>query len=153
MKGKWTVFVLSALLMLSLAGCGEQDRTNMSGDNTPPAGDESVLPDDGNSNAAGGDVLGGGNEDNSSENQQNSSLSQGEAESRSRWQEQQRSEQGEGLFGGKMDEGQDDLTLRRDGTVYGSYRAEGTATWRQMLDNGRVRDRDGFLLDGENPSW
>ena len=28
-----------------------------------------------------------------------------------------------------------------------------TATWRQMLQNGRVHDRDGFLLDGENSHW
>ena len=28
-----------------------------------------------------------------------------------------------------------------------------TATWRQMLQNGRVHDTDGFLLDGENTHW
>ena len=28
-----------------------------------------------------------------------------------------------------------------------------TATWRHMLENGRVHDRDGFLLDGENAHW
>lgn len=28
-----------------------------------------------------------------------------------------------------------------------------TATWRQMVQNGCVHDRDGFLLDGENSSW
>lgn len=31
--------------------------------------------------------------------------------------------------------------------------ADGMATWEQMLDNGRVRDTDGFLWDGENASW
>lgn len=28
-----------------------------------------------------------------------------------------------------------------------------TATWEQMLENGRVHDRDGFLFDGENSHW
>lgn len=28
-----------------------------------------------------------------------------------------------------------------------------TATWHQMVQNGCVHDRDGFLLDGENSSW
>lgn len=28
-----------------------------------------------------------------------------------------------------------------------------TATWRQMVQNGCVHDRDGFLLDGENTTW
>ena len=31
--------------------------------------------------------------------------------------------------------------------------ADRTATWEQMLQNGRVHDRDGFLLDGENSHW
>lgn len=26
-------------------------------------------------------------------------------------------------------------------------------TWEQMVDNGRVHDRDGYLLDGENSAW
>ena len=28
-----------------------------------------------------------------------------------------------------------------------------TATWEQMLQNGRVHDTDGFLFDGENTHW
>ena len=35
----------------------------------------------------------------------------------------------------------------------GGYRTDRTATWAQMLENGRVHDRDGFLLDGENSTW
>ena len=31
--------------------------------------------------------------------------------------------------------------------------AQSTATFRQMLENGHVRDSDGFLNDGENTSW
>ena len=42
-------------------------------------------------------------------------------------------------------------------TVYdsmtGNHGASGTATWRQMLENGFVHDTDGFLLDGENSCW
>ena len=35
----------------------------------------------------------------------------------------------------------------------GRQSASGTATWRQMLENGFVHDSDGFLLDGENACW
>ena len=38
-------------------------------------------------------------------------------------------------------------------TMTGQRGASGTATWRQMLDNGFVHDTDGFLLDGENACW
>ena len=31
--------------------------------------------------------------------------------------------------------------------------ADRTATWEQMLQNGRVHDQDGFLFDGENSHW
>ena len=31
--------------------------------------------------------------------------------------------------------------------------ADRTATWEQMLQNGRVHDTDGFLFDGENSHW
>ena len=46
--------------------------------------------------------------------------------------------------------------IDQDNTVYdgmGGYRTDRTATWAQMLENGRVHDRDGFLLDGENSTW
>ena len=38
-------------------------------------------------------------------------------------------------------------------SMTGNHGASGTATWRQMLDNGFVHDTDGFLLDGENACW
>ena len=38
-------------------------------------------------------------------------------------------------------------------TMTGNRGASGTATWRQMLENGFVHDTDGFLLDGENSCW
>ena len=31
--------------------------------------------------------------------------------------------------------------------------ADRTASWEQMLRNGRVQDKDGFLFDGENSHW
>ena len=31
--------------------------------------------------------------------------------------------------------------------------ADRTVTWEQMLQNGRVHDKDGFLFDGENSHW
>ena len=38
----------------------------------------------------------------------------------------------------------------RSGRRYARY---SDATWEQMLENGRIHDRDGFLLDGENTTW
>lgn len=35
------------------------------------------------------------------------------------------------------------------GSLFGARR-ESTERYEQMLQNGRVHDRDGFLLDGEN---
>lgn len=56
-------------------------------------------------------------------------------------------------FGGAGEAIEDDA---RQGRRYSTTRrpdADGAATWHQMLDNGFVRDSDGFLLDGENASW
>lgn len=36
------------------------------------------------------------------------------------------------------------------GSIFGTQSAE---RYDQMLKNGRVHDRDGFLLDGENPRY
>ena len=59
-------------------------------------------------------------------------------------------------FGRTGQEIQNDAT-QWPGTVYdtmtGRQSASGTATWRQMLENGFVHDSDGFLLDGENACW
>ena len=39
-------------------------------------------------------------------------------------------------------------------TINRAFDAAGrVATWEQMLDNARVHDTDGYLLDGENSSW
>ena len=35
----------------------------------------------------------------------------------------------------------------------GRYRRNSTTTWEQMVENGRIHDRDGYLLDGENTTW
>ena len=36
----------------------------------------------------------------------------------------------------------------------GRYRRRNSATtWEQMVENGRIHDRDGYLLDGENTTW
>ena len=46
-----------------------------------------------------------------------------------------------------------DSALRSNTINPANGNADRTATWEQMLQNGRVHDRDGFLFDGENSHW
>ncbi len=59
------------------------------------------------------------------------------------------------LDNGTVNDGAQSKMRRGTGTYGYNYgtNADGMATWRQMIDNGRVRDTDGFLQDGENASW
>lgn len=42
-------------------------------------------------------------------------------------------------------------------SIYGARRGANwryrPTSWEQMVENGMVHDRDGFLLDGENTTW
>lgn len=145
MKKKLIAFVLAGMMMLSLVGCGGQ------------------KDKDDNVNAGNGDVSenNGGTANNGSTNNGNAGNSgddsvAGNAKGRT-WDTDVRSGNREvydydfdnnhgSTFGG----------IDQDNTVYdgmGSHRTDRTATWAQMLENGRVHDRDGFLLDGENSTW
>ena len=140
MKEKLVAFVLAGMMVLSLVGCGAQ------------------KDKDDNVNAGNGDVSenNGGTTNNGGTGSSGDDSVAGNAKGRT-WDTDVRSGNREvydydfdnnhgSTFGG----------IDQDNTVYdgmGGYRTDRTATWAQMLENGRVHDRDGFLLDGENSTW
>ena len=140
MREKLIAFVLAGMMVLSLVGCGAQKDK-----------DDSVNAGNGDVSENNGGTTNNGNTDNGG----NDSVA-GNAKGRT-WDTDVRSGNREvydydfdnnhgSTFGG----------IDQDNTVYdgmGGYRTDRTATWAQMLENGRVHDRDGFLLDGENSTW
>ena len=146
MKKKMMALVMAVLLVLALTGCGE-DKNNttnggsgssgtvQNGGNTGGTDQGNGAANDGAHDTAPGvdDGLTGGDTEN------------GAARSR------------RGSTFGRAGEQMQEYDAQWPGTVYdsmtGSQAARGTATWRQMLDNGFVHDTDGFLLDGENACW
>ena len=149
MKEKLIAFVLAGLMVLSLVGCGGQKDK----DDSVNAGNGDVSENNG------GTTNNGGNTNNGNTGSSGSSGDDsvaGNAKGRT-WDTDVRSGNREvydydfdnnhgSTFGG----------IDQDNTVYdgmGGYRTDRTATWAQMLENGRVHDRDGFLLDGENSTW
>ena len=149
MKEKLIAFVLAGMMVLSLVGCGAQKDK----DDSVNAGNGDVSENNG------GTTNNGGNTNNGNTGSSGSSGDDsvaGNAKGRT-WDTDVRSGNREvydydfdnnhgSTFGG----------IDQDNTVYdgmGGYRTDRTATWAQMLENGRVHDRDGFLLDGENSTW
>lgn len=147
MKEKLIAFVLAGLMVLSLVGCGAQKDK----DDATNGGNGDVTDNNGSTNN-------GGTTDNGSTNTNGDDSVAGNAKGRT-WDTDVRSgnretyaydydfdNNGGSTFGG----------IDQDNTDYdgmGGYRTDRTATWEQMLENGRVHDRDGFLLDGENTTW
>ncbi|MBQ3548550.1 MAG: hypothetical protein IJA33_01585 [Oscillospiraceae bacterium] len=130
MKKKCIAFVLAGMMVLSLVGCGEQkDPTGSVGDNN------SSVTDEGGTNSNAKSVVPG-----------NEKGRTWDTDVRSGNRDYDFDNNHGSTFGG----------VGEDNTVYdgmGGYRTDRTATWQQMLENGRVHDRDGFLLDGENTTW
>ena len=141
MKKKLIAFALAGMMVLSLVGCGQKD--NPAGSVDDPNGG---VTDNNGDNAANGDGTTNGDA-----NGKAKSVVPGNEKGRT-WDTDVRSGNSDfdnnygSTFGG----------IDQDNTVYdgmGGYRTDRTATWQQMLENGRVHDRDGFLLDGENTTW
>ena len=137
MKEKLMAFVLAGVMVLSLVGCGQQKDPTGAAD-----GNNGGVSDSNGDNAANGG---------SDVNPKTKSVVPGNGKGRT-WDTDVRSGNRDfdnnygSTFGG----------IDQDNTVYdgmGGYRTERTATWQQMLENGRVHDSDGFLLDGENTTW
>ena len=150
MKEKLIAFILAGVMVLSLVGCGAQKDE----DSTVNGGNGDVTENNGGSTNGG--TTNNGTANNGGTNDSGDDTVAGNAKGRT-WDTDVRSGNREvydydfdnnhgSTFGG----------IDRDNTIYdgmGGYRTDRTATWAQMLENGRVHDSDGFLLDGENSTW
>ena len=150
MKEKLIAFILAGVMVLSLVGCGAQKDE----DSTVNGGNGDVTENNGGSTNSG--TANNGTANNGSTDNSGDDTVAGNAKGRT-WDTDVRSGNREvydydfdnnhgSTFGG----------IDQDNTIYdgmGGYRTDRTATWAQMLENGRVHDSDGFLLDGENSTW
>ena len=179
MKEKVIALAMAALLALALTGCGEDknntNRPNNGNDTTNNATANNGTTNNGTTNngtADNGTVNNGtannGTNNGTTDNNgtvNNDDVVGGDDTARSRsgygsyydnGNDQAFTNNRGSTFGRTGQEIQNDAT-QWPGTVYdtmsGRQSASGTATWRQMLENGFVHDSDGFLLDGENACW
>ena len=179
MKEKVIALAMAALLALALTGCGE-DKNNT---NRPNNGNDTTNNGTANNGTTNNGTTNNGTADNGTVNNgtanngtnngttdnngtvNNDDVVGGDDASRSRsgygsyydnGNDQAFTNNRGSTFGRTGQEIQNDAT-QWPGTVYdtmtGRQSASGTATWRQMLENGFVHDSDGFLLDGENACW
>lgn len=179
MKEKVIALAMAALLALALTGCGE-DKNNT---NRPNNGNDTTNNGTANNGTTNNGTTNNGTADNGTVNNgtanngtnngttdnngtvNNDDVVGGDDTARSRSGYGSYSDNGNdqaftnnrgSTFGRTGQEIQNDAT-QWPGTVYdtmtGRQSASGTATWRQMLENGFVHDSDGFLLDGENACW
>ena len=147
MTKKVMALLMAALLMLALAGCGEnKNNTNRPGSNSNNTTNGSNDADKGNG------TVGGLTDSNGAARNGRSSY----GTYRDRGNDDAFNNNHGSTFGGVGEELKEDAQ-QFPPTVWdsmtGNHGASGTATWRQMLDNGFVHDTDGFLLDGENACW
>ena len=134
MKEKLIAFVLAGLMVLALVGCGAQKDK----DDNVSGGNGDVTDNNGTTNNSGDDTVAG----NAKGRTWDTDVRSGNRNAY----DYDFDNNGGSTFGG----------IDQDNTIYdgmGGYRTDRTATWAQMLENGRVHDRDGFLLDGENSTW
>ena len=179
MKEKVIARAMAAVLALALTGCGE-DKNNT---NRPNNGNDTTNNGTANNGTTNNGTTNNGTTDNGTVNNgtanngtnngtmdnngtvNNDDVVGGDDTARSRsgygsyydnGNDQAFTNNRGSTFGRTGQEIQNDAT-QWPGTVYdtmsGRQSASGTATWRQMLENGFVHDSDGFLLDGENACW
>ena len=159
MKEKVIALAMAALLALALTGCGE-DKNNT---NRPNNGNDTTNNGTANNGIANNGTNNGTTDNNGTVNNDDVVGGDDTARSRSGYgsyydngNDQAFTNNRGSTFGRTGQEIQNDAT-QWPGTVYdtmtGRQSASGTATWRQMLENGFVHDSDGFLLDGENACW
>ena len=174
MKEKVIALAMAALLALALTGCGE-DKNNT---NRPNNGNDITNNGTANNGTTNNGTTDNGTVNNGTANNgtnngtvdnngtvNNDDVVGGDDTARSRsgyggyydnGNDQAFTNNRGSTFGRTGQEIQNDAT-QWPGTVYdtmsGRQSASGTATWRQMLENGFVHDSDGFLLDGENACW
>ena len=174
MKEKVIALAMAAVLALALTGCGEDknntNRPNNGNDITNNGTANNGTTNNGtadngtvNNGTANNGTNNGTTDNNGTVNNDNVVGGDDTARSRSGYgsyydngNDQAFTNNRGSTFGRTGQEIQNDAT-QWPGTVYdtmsGRQSASGTATWRQMLENGFVHDSDGFLLDGENACW
>ena len=171
MKEKVIALAMAALLALALKGCGEDKSNANNGNDTTNNG--TANNDTANNGTTDNGTVNNGTANNGTNNGtvdnngtvNNDDVVGGDDTARSRsgygsyydnGNDQAFTNNRGSTFGRTGQEIQNDAT-QWPGTVYdtmsGRQSASGTATWRQMLENGFVHDSDGFLLDGENACW
>ncbi len=149
MAKKATALLMAMLLALALASCGENKaNTNR------PGSDSNNTTNNGTANNNGGTVDDGVTDSNGAAD--NGTSRSGGARYRDNGNDKAFNDNHGSTFGGAGEDIKEDAQ-QFPPTVYdtmtGNWGASGTATWRQMLENGFVHDSDGFLLDGENSCW
>lgn len=178
MKQTLAMLFVTALLLFSLAGCGEKKDGNTAND--PPSGttDDSGKKDD---NTPGDDMTGSNAEDDSvtgdgmmgddmngnaggsegtvgSANRRGSAAARASDRSRYFGSDKTITHENGNLYGktylNPETEKSANAQLRSNGrSLTGKNLASNDLRYRQMLSNGRVRDTDGFLFDGENTHY
>lgn len=142
MKQKIGVFLLSAMLILSLSACGEMGGA---------VGDNDILGDDytttEENSRQGHSPNNGTNGENY--NQDNNSSNKG-TDTRKGVLESNGSNGGNGGSTNDSNTSGSDGTMSRNGQNESLFGSNG-ASYEQMLRNGMVNDTDGVLTDGENP--
>lgn len=142
MKRKIGVFLLSALLVLSLSACGEMGGA---------VGDNDILGDDyttaEENSRQGHSPNNGTNGENF--NQDNNSSNKG-TDTRKGVLEPNGGNGGSSANGNNIAGGSNDGGNGRNGQNEGLFGSSGNS-YEQMLRNGMVNDTDGDLTDGENP--
>ena len=136
MKEKVMALAMAALLALALTGCGEDkantNRPGSDSNNTTNNGTNGGTVDDGVTDSSGTARYRDNGNDSAFNDNHGSTF---------------------GGVGEELMENAEQFPPTVYDSMTGNRGASGTATWRQMLENGFVHDTDGFLLDGENSCW
>ena len=152
MRDKIVALVMCGLLAMTLFACGEKRGV---------ANDSDVLGDENrytNGTTNGTDNRMNSGNSGSGTNRSMSGSNNGTADSR------RNNGSTNGTYGGYGSKGTngnnaDQSDVMGDSAIRGNTlnpangSADRTATWEQMLENGRVHDTDGYLFDGENSHW
>ena len=131
MRDKIIALAMCALLAVSLFACGEKRGT---GNDSDILGDEQHQSNGTNN----GSTNGTGNTNGSNNSSNNSTDTDRDPTTGNN---------------AKHSDVMGDSALRGNTLNPANGTADRTATWEQMLQNGQVHDRDGFLFDGENSHW
>ena len=133
MRDKIIALAMCGLLALTLFACGEKRGTSNDSDISGDEQHQSGSTTNGGSNSSNNS----GSSNNGNSNSKNSTANQHITTGNN----------------AKQSDVMGDSALRGNTLNPANGSADRTATWEQMLENGRVHDTDGFLFDGENSHW